>query len=165
MQDASEWLAGNIHVKIRAAKDLGYTKDELLSVILNDISQTRKFAESLYENARKANAPMEIQEQLLDFKRIVENGVDRLEKSDKFAQKTLSAFEGLREPNDFKMVIRGALAHAPTEDDSRTLNMMNETIDRTRERIESGGSLAWCLAGCVICGEGCLICCTIMLAD
>ncbi|CAH1653373.1 conserved hypothetical protein [Hyphomicrobiales bacterium] len=165
MSSTVDWLKENKGIGDQAAREVGYSRSQLVDVILDDFSKADEYADAIYRVAASKGAPRDVSGELEDFVRMVKAGTSRVRNDGPFIQRTASAFKGIHSPEEVKLIIRGALPHAPNDDAKRSLDNLMKSMDTASERIESGGNLAWCLAGCVICGEGCLICCTIMLAD
>jgi hypothetical protein len=107
-----------------------------------------------------------VQEQLLDFKKTVSDGIAALEKRGPFVQKTLATLAGLRDPHEIRMVLKGAFPHSPTKTESDLVSKISETIGNPDiVQLAGGGSWVSCGVGCAICaGAGaCMACCVILM--
>lgn len=119
MEAAVDWLAGHPQVKLRAAELFGHSQQEIPHLLVADLHRTIEYAEVLYRSAVEYSAPTEVLDNLAEFRRTVTDGVAALDKGGPFLQKTLASLAGLQDLRDIKLVLRGALPHAPTEADRR----------------------------------------------
>src|ERR1700719_926922 len=115
MLKAADWLTKNPQVKAKAAERLGLSREQLPDVLLADLRRTIDYAGALSESAAASGAPPDVQEQLLEFKKTVGDGIATLEKRGPFVQKTLATLAGLRDPREIKLVLKGAFPHSPTK--------------------------------------------------
>ncbi|RSN03145.1 hypothetical protein DMB42_35555 [Nonomuraea sp. WAC 01424] len=163
MQIIVDWLDRNPEAKVNKAELFNCSSAKAKEIPTVDIHRVLEYVEALAERAAEYGAPANVKASLAELKERVRKGLAFIDEQGPYTQKTLASLQGLERVREARLVLRGALPHAPSEAERDLLMKGDEALAKGVERIESGGSMAWCLAGCILCAEGCLICCTIML--
>jgi hypothetical protein len=174
MHKASEWLREN-NGKGLAAEKLGYSQDQFINLCLADVNLLSEYSQALYNVSIDLKAPHHVQEELLKFKKIINDGLAKFNARGSYLQKTLSSLIGIDNINDIPLILKGALPHAPTDVENSLVMKMSKMAcdfiktpndfieaDLKTVGIESGGSIPACIMGCIVCEGFCLVCCTIM---
>lgn len=157
---AADWLAEHPQVRVRSAELLGTTPETILDTLLEDLPRVVDYAEALAKSAMEYGAPDVVLDDLSAFVQKAREG-EALNRP--YIQKTLGATAGLHDISDIKSVMRDALLHAPSEDDRKLVEKFDQILSQPDvARLESGGSVVWCVIGCAICAEACVACCTIL---
>jgi hypothetical protein len=162
MQAAADWLREHPEAKVNAAEVFGCSPEDVPSVALSDMRRGVEFAEALAGRAVEYGAPQDVQEAFTELTGRVRAGVAAINDRGPFISKTVASLVGLRELDDVRLVLRGALPHAPTEAERDLVKGLDETLADRGKGLKGGGSWWFCIIGCIACEAFCFLCCIIL---
>jgi hypothetical protein len=177
MQAAADWIKEHPEAKVNVAELFDCSPQEVSAIALNEPRRVIDFAEALATRATMHGAPPEVMDGLSDLTERLRAGIAAIERGDPFTKKMLASLAGLEDPQEIRLVLRGAFPHTPTEAENDLIKRLDETLDNRlndlRNRLndpladpgaglKGGGSWWGCILGCLACLEFCLICCTIL---
>jgi hypothetical protein len=180
-QTVVAWLKAHPEARVSSSQLFGCSPADVQAVLFSDIHRINDFTNALLAQATRYGAPDPIRDGFADFKQMISDGIAAIDERGSFIQNTMASLAGLQDPKDYSLVLRGALPHAPTQQDKEAVEGLQALLagkagDGAEIRfadderpgggglgIETGGSIPACLIGCVACLEvGCFVCCLIL---